>query len=105
MTKILRSGSKLAVYLSFVLFSAFLVSCTRLESKTDSGDAKHFPFKGTVVSVDRVAKKAKIDHEAIPGYMEAMTMDFPIKEDWVWHALTPASEARADIVITKDGYW
>jgi protein SCO1/2 len=105
MTRILRFGSKPTVYLSLILLSTSLVSCTKSESKTDSGDAKRYPFKGTVVSVDKAAKKAKIDHEAIPGYMEAMTMDFPIKEDWVWDALTPGSEVRADLVIAKDGYW
>ena len=51
---------------------------------------------------------AVIDHDDIPGYMDAMTMPFPIHEDWVWDDLTPGSEVRADLVVDntgKDPYW
>jgi protein SCO1 len=65
-------------------------------------------MKGQVVSVDREKKRAKIHHEAIDGFMEAMTMDFPIHADWVWDELTPGSEVRAELVVdlnAKDPYW
>ncbi|MGH9820965.1 MAG: SCO family protein, partial [Pyrinomonadaceae bacterium] len=54
---------------------------------------------GKVISVDKTAKKAKIDHENIPGYMDAMTMDFPIREDTVWDELKPGSDIRAELVV------
>lgn len=88
-----------------VLFAA---SCQSGETKTASADAKRYEMKGRVVSVDREAKKAKIDHEEIPGFMEAMTMDFPIHEDWVWDDLTPGSDIHAQLVVdssAKDPYW
>ena len=40
--------------------------------------------------------------------MPAMTMDFPIHEDWVWNELTPGSEIRAELVVdnsAKEPYW
>jgi protein SCO1/2 len=37
--------------------------------------------------------------------MDAMTMDFPIREDWVWEDLTKDAEIRADLVVDKEGYW
>ena len=73
-----------------------------------SPNAKRFPFRGKVVSVDRAAKRAKIDHEAIPGYMEAMTMEFPVHADMVWDELIPGAEIKAELVVdssSKDGYW
>jgi protein SCO1/2 len=40
--------------------------------------------------------------------MDAMTMEFPIREDWVWNELVPGAEIRADLVVdssAKDPYW
>jgi protein SCO1/2 len=40
--------------------------------------------------------------------MEAMTMEFPIHEDWVWNDLAPGAEIRAQLVVDnagKDPYW
>jgi len=79
-----------------------------VNSNQASPNAKRFPFKGKVVSVDRAAKKAKIDHEAVVGYMEAMTMDFPVHADMVWDELTPGAEITGELVVdssSKDGYW
>ena len=79
-----------------------------VSSNQASPNAKRFPFKGKVVSVDKTAKKAKIDHEAIPGYMEAMTMEFPVHADMVWNELVPGAEITAELVVdssSKDGYW
>jgi protein SCO1/2 len=105
MMRILKRTIDPIPYFLIALIALFTLSCARSESKADPADAKHYPFKGKVVSIDKAAKKAKIDHDAVPGYMEAMTMDFPIKEDWVWNELTPGSEIRADLVVSKDDYW
>ena len=81
---------------------------TSTSANQASANAKRFPFKGKVVSVNKAAKKAKIDHEAVEGYMEAMTMEFPIHADMVWDELTPGSEIKADLVVdssSKDGFW
>lgn len=97
-------------HLALIIFSAFLLSsCQQATTQnTSPGEVKRFDLKGKVVSVDREKKKAKIDHEAIPGYMDAMTMDFPIHEDWVWNDLVPGSEIRAQLVVDSSGtdpYW
>src|SRR5215213_1379921 len=111
-------------YLNLILLSVFLFTACQ-KAPTDqtaanaSSSAKRFNFKGKVVSVDRQNKRATIDHEAVEGYMDAMTMEFPIHEDWVWDDLTPGSEVRAELVvdnspppvdnsgkpIAKDSYW
>lgn len=73
-----------------------------------SASAKRYKLKGKVVAVDRTAKKATIDHEAVEGYMQGMTMDFPIHDDWLWDDLTPGSEITADLVVdssAKDPFW
>ncbi|MEQ1923566.1 MAG: SCO family protein [Pyrinomonadaceae bacterium] len=91
------------------IFCIFLFSACKTGTESNSStNAKRYPIKGKVVSVDRTAKKAKIDHEKIEGYMDAMTMDFPIHADWVWDDLKPGAEIRAEMVVdntAKDPYW
>lgn len=82
--------------------------CQKPETAPDETKVKRYPIKGKVVSVDREKKRAKVEHEEIPGFMEAMTMDFPIHEDWVWEDLKPTVEIQAELVVDssrKDPYW
>ncbi|HEV3166555.1 MAG TPA: copper-binding protein, partial [Isosphaeraceae bacterium] len=50
------------------------------EAATSQEQTKDYRLVGTVVEVDPKALEIKIKHEAIPGYMPAMTMSFPIKK-------------------------
>lgn len=87
-----------------LLFSA----CQKTEKPTASENAKRYQLKGKVVSVDKAKQKAKIEHEEVKGFMEPMTMDFPIREDWVWDDLVPGVEMEAELVVDnagKDPYW
>ena len=92
-----------------LLLSAFLfLSACKAPADTPSASAKRYPLKGRVVSVDKAAKKARIDHEKIDGFMDAMTMDFPVRADWVWEDLVPGSEIRAELVVdttAKESFW
>lgn len=100
-----------AFFLSTLCFiSLFLMACGGSGNNTAANEAniKRYDLRGKVISVDKAAKRAKIDHEEIPGFMERMTMDFPIKEDWVWNDLIPGVEIRAELVVdssAKDPYW
>ncbi|MFN0139841.1 MAG: SCO family protein [Pyrinomonadaceae bacterium] len=92
----------------FLLVLLFLSACGTNPANNGSPLAKRYPLKGKVVSVDRGAKKATIDHEPVADYMPAMTMDFPIRADWVWDDLTPGSEIRAELVVDNtadEPYW
>ena len=33
------------------------------------------------MAIDKVNKKLTVDHEAIPGFMGAMTMAYPVKDE------------------------
>ena len=93
----------------FITLSLAFTACKNgVDSNPASPTAKRYQFKGKVISVDRTAKKAKIEHEAVEGYMDAMTMDFPIHADWIWNDLAPGSEIRAELVVdnaAKDPYY
>ncbi len=92
----------------FLCLIILLSSCRTAETGTNPAEVKRYPLKGKVVSVDKEKKKAKIAHEKISDFMEPMTMDFPIREDWIWDDLTPGSEIHAELVVdssAKDPYW
>lgn len=90
----------------FLLPVLLFTACPKSKSQSDSTELKRYNLKGKVVEVDRAKKTAKIAHDEIPEMpMPAMTMDFPIRADWVWDDLTKGSEIRAELVVDKDGYW
>ncbi|MDQ4121983.1 MAG: SCO family protein [Acidobacteriota bacterium] len=91
--------------LLFVSLSILTISaCQRAEQKSAaSSEAKRYPLTGKVVSVDQANKKAKIDHEEIKGYMPAMKMDFPIKQEWVLREVKPGNKISGDMVVESNG--
>lgn len=74
---------------------------------TAGPDAQRYELKGRVVSVDKQKRVASIEHEKIEGFMEAMTMDFEFREQWVWDVLSPGSEVQAELVVdnAQGRYW
>lgn len=93
---------------NILILLVIAVTLAGCKNSSNSSNVKRYPFKGKVIAVDRTAKKATIDHEAIEGYMSAMTMEFPVHADWVWNDLVAGSEIRAELVVdntSKEGYW
>ena len=54
------------------------------------------------MAVDPAAHVLTIDHPAIPGFMEAMTMPYPVskRDDWVFRAIAPGDQVQATLVVT-----
>lgn len=99
----IRNLFLVVISLAVFVFSA----CQRAEQKSAaSGEAKRYELTGKVVSVDPAKKSAKIDHEEIKGYMPAMTMNFPIKQEWVLREVKPGNKVSGDMVVEPNGdYW
>lgn len=68
-------------------------------------DAKHYDLNGKVVSVDKAKKEVTIAHDDIPGYMPAMTMAFPLRDDWAFDVLEPGNKVGAKLVVAADTFW
>lgn len=96
-------------YYILILFSILLfAACQKTPPQPQqnaSAEAKRYALKGKVVAVDKAKKTATVAHDDVENYMPAMTMDFPIREDWVWNDLTAGSEIRAELVVDKDAFW
>lgn len=96
-------------YILFILFAVILSAAAGCQKtappQTASPHAKRYPLEGKVIAVDKAKKKATIAHEEIKGYMDAMTMDFPIRDEDVLNTLSKDAEIRAELIVDKDGYW
>src|SRR5580658_8696578 len=68
-------------------------------------EPQRFDLKGKVVSIDKPGKKLQVDHEAIPGFMGAMTMPYPVKDEHLLDNLSPGDQVTAKVVSTSGAFW
>ena len=66
---------------------------------------RYYQLRGTVVSVDRGHKQLIVNHEAIPGFMAAMTMPYMVKDDAALNQLEAGDQISARVVVTSDDMW
>ena len=55
--------------------------------------------------MDAGQKLLTLDHKDIPGYMPAMIMPFPVKDDRLLNVAAPGDEVTASLVVTRNDYW
>lgn len=97
-------------YLVLFTIATLIFSACGTGAKNGSPEnQKRYTLKGKVIAVDPAKKKATVEHLEVPGYMPAMTMDFPIKADWIWNDLKPGTEiSNSDLVVDETAtppYW
>jgi Cu/Ag efflux protein CusF len=74
------------------------------QSQTQAqAQVQHYQLKGTVISMDAANKSLEVNMEAIPGYMGAMPMSFPVHDSSALAGLHPGNFITADLVVTSDG--
>jgi len=64
-----------------------------------------FEVKGVVVAVQPEEKTVRIRHEKIPGYMDAMTMPFEVKDTNELAGLQAGDEVAFRLLVTPDDGW
>jgi Cu/Ag efflux protein CusF len=68
--------------------------------------AKLYSVRGVIVKVDVAGKSAAIDAEKIDGWMEAMTMDYPVHDAKLLEGLKPGDHITATVHVPEDlTYW
>jgi len=85
----------------FAVAAALLVACGK---KPPQGSVNRFPLRGEVVRLDAKTHVATIKHEKIPGFMEAMTMDFPVKDPAEYAKLALGRKITATVVQRPSDY-
>ncbi len=67
-----------------------------------SQNFKVYHLRGKVVSTDAARGEVTLDHEAIPGFMEAMTMPYKLKDPGILGELHPGDVITADVLVSPD---
>jgi protein SCO1/2 len=83
-----------------------LLSLTACKSEPSaSASAKRYELKGKVVSADKSKRTVTIEHEAIPEYMDKMTMPFTLYDEWVYEGLNPGTSIQATLIVDGNKSW
>jgi len=67
---------------------------------TQTGTDRSFPVRGKVIGTD--ATHVTLAHEAVPGFMEAMTMPYKLKDLSIVSELHPGDTITATIQVKED---
>lgn len=77
---------------------------TEAPAATDAGnaaaDTRSYPIRGRVVATH--GPDVVLDHEAIPGFMDAMTMSYKLKDPTIVSELHPGDRITANLLVHKD---
>ncbi len=63
---------------------------------------KVYKLRGKVVATDASKGEVTLDHEAIPGFMDAMTMPYKLKDASILGELHPGDMITADVLVSPD---
>ena len=78
-----------------------IASCASPNKKA----ARRFELHGKIVAVNRNRSEVTISHDAIAGYMDAMTMPFPLKDATLIDSMSPGDDISADLMISDKSSW
>ncbi|HEX2120744.1 MAG TPA: copper-binding protein [Thermoanaerobaculia bacterium] len=84
---------------------ALLVACGDDPRPLSEPGEKLYTIRGVVMARDAADNSLRIDHESIPGFMEAMTMDFRVRGAEVSTLPPDRSRIEARLHVTDRSYW
>src|SRR6266550_4324160 len=95
---------KVALVAAAILFVLCAKQRPAAKPPAEAGETV-YAVRGTVVGRDAADNTLRVDHEPIAGYMEAMTMDYPVRGAAV--ASLPPDKARieAKLHVHDDRVW
>jgi Cu/Ag efflux protein CusF len=82
---------------------ALLVGCS--EASAPKAEAKEYKATGEILALDPAAQTAKIKADKIDGWMEAMTMDFPVKDKQEFEKLKVGETIQGKVTVRGTDYW
>jgi Cu/Ag efflux protein CusF len=89
--------------MKFLVFSALLLAaCQRTPAPQPT---REYQMRGSVVSLDPTSQTATVKHDKIEGWMEAMTMEYPIKNQQDFSKLKVGEKIQAKILVQGTDYW
>jgi len=78
-----------------------VAGCRKTNQPATAGQAtKRFPLRGKVIGINGAT--VTVAHEAIPGFMEAMTMPYKLKNPGIASELHPGDRITATLIVQQD---
>jgi protein SCO1/2 len=85
-----------------VFLMALLVGCSQAPAPKPAAE---YQVTGEVLKLDPAAQTASVKAGKIEGWMEAMTMDFPIKDKQEFGKLKVGEKIHAKVLVQGTEYW
>jgi Copper binding periplasmic protein CusF len=91
---------------ALLLLVLALVACDARKAKplTIKGE-KLYTVDGKILGRNPADNSLRLDHKEIPGFMEAMTMDYPVRGADVKTLPPDQSRVTAKLHVTDTTYW
>ena len=90
-----------ALLIALVAVTAPMLGCNH-STEMLGRNTKTFQMKGTVLASDPATGTITFQHEAVPGFMEAMTMPYKLDRPEIASELHPGDVIRARLLVEKD---
>jgi Cu/Ag efflux protein CusF len=88
-----------------LIYSFLLVLLLTLAGCAEKTPVKHYAMTGEIKALDASAHTASIAAGKIGNWMEAMTMDYPVKPDAEFQKLHVGDRIEAMVVVSDPDYY
>ena len=99
MKKISGENSLARLTIMLLLGGMFFGGCAE---PVDPNRGQRYELKGKIVSFNKAQRQVVVQHEAIPDFMEAMTMPFTLKEEGAFDVMHAGDTIQATLVVDDE---
>lgn len=86
---------------AMALLLALVAGCrAQRPQAAQSGAVKEYAVKGIIVGTDAAHRQVTVDTQEIPGFMEAMTMPYKVKDENVLQDLHPGDHMTGTLLVS-----
>lgn len=89
--------------LTLLAVSLFALACQKAADQPEPG-VKEYDVTGKVTSVNIESETIKLDHEDIPGLMQAMEMDFKVEDPQVLKGMSNGDQVNGRLQVKSGEY-
>jgi len=100
-----NTGTPRRHFWPLALASFFLLATVASSAQVSSTNLQTFQARGIVREIAASEKTVGIQHDAIPGYMPAMTMPFEVKDVRELAGIAPGDSVAFQIEVTPQDGW
>ncbi len=111
-----KDGTRISILLSAASLCLVCAGCGSQPEQTrppapaaasvsSAAEPQRYEMTGKVLAVDKPGKKVTVDHADIPGFMGAMAMPYPVKDETLLEKLSAGDQITAKVVSSGGEYW